>query len=191
MTFSLATPGRHNVSNALAAIALALEFDVPFARIREALESFRGVERRFEIRGTWNGATVIDDYAHHPAEIQSTLEAAQNGLHRRIVVAFQPHRYSRTRDLFDDLARSFHAADVLLITEIYPAGEAKIPGVDAASLVASARDHGQREVHFVPERGEVVPRIRELAQSEDVVIFMGAGDIGRLAQDLIEGDAPD
>ena len=188
---SLATPGRHNVANALAATALGLEFDVAFDRIRDGLENFTGIERRFELRGDWRGAPVIDDYAHHPAEIQATLDAARQGLRRRLIVAFQPHRYTRTRDLFEELAGSFHAADVLLITEVYAAGEAKIPGIDAASLVQAARARGHREVHFVPEREAIVPRLRELAGSEDAVIFMGAGDIGRLAGDMVEGPSPD
>ena len=188
---SLASPGRHNVSNALAAVALGLEFDVPFAAIREGLEAFSGVERRFELRGHWRGAPVIDDYAHHPAEIQATLEAAQGGMGRRIVVAFQPHRYTRTRDLFEELAGSFHAADVLLVTEVYAAGEEKIPGVDAAALVEAVRGRGHREAHFVAEREAIVPRLRELARGEDAILFMGAGDIGRLASELLEGNAAD
>lgn len=188
---SLASPGRHNVSNALAAVALGLEFDVPFAAIRKGLEAFSGVERRFELRGHWRGAPVIDDYAHHPAEIQATLEAAQGGMGRRIVVAFQPHRYTRTRDLFEELAGSFHAADVLLVTEVYAAGEEKIPGVDAAALVEAVRGRGHREAHFVAEREAIVPRLRELARGEDAILFMGAGDIGRLASELLEGNAAD
>jgi len=150
-----------------------------------------GIERRFELRGEWRGAPVIDDYAHHPAEIQATLDAAREGLQRRLIVAFQPHRYTRTRDLFEELAGSFHAADVLLITEVYAAGEAKIPGIDAASLVQAASARGHREVYYVSEREAIVPRLRELARSEDAVIFMGAGDIGRLAGDMVEGPSSD
>jgi UDP-N-acetylmuramate--alanine ligase len=182
----LAMPGAHNVTNALAAIAVGLEFDVPFARIREALEGFRGVARRFEIVGERGGVLVVDDYGHHPTEIRATLRAARRGLGRRLLVAFQPHRYTRTRDCFDELAKAFHDADRLLLTEVYAAGEDKLPGVSAEALAAAVRECGHRAVDHVPERGAIVPRLRELAQPGDVIVFMGAGDVGRLARDFLE-----
>jgi UDP-N-acetylmuramate--alanine ligase len=186
----LSIPGAHNVANALAAIAVGLEFEVPFARICSALESFRGVARRFEIVGERDGVTLVDDYGHHPTEIRATLLAARRGLGRRLLVAFQPHRYTRTRDCFDELARAFHDADHLLLTEVYAAGEDKLPGVSGASLAAAVRDCGHRAVDFVAERAAIVPRLRELARPGDVVIFLGAGDIGRLAREYLgEGDA--
>jgi UDP-N-acetylmuramate--alanine ligase len=186
----LAVPGAHNVANALAAIAVGLEFDVPFARIRDALESFRGVARRFEIVGEQGGVMVVDDYGHHPTEIRATLLAARRGLGRRLLVAFQPHRYTRTRDCFAELARAFHDADHLVLTEIYAAGEDKLPGVSGAHLAEAVRECGHRAVDFVAERSGIVPRLRELARPGDVVIFLGAGDIGRLAREYLgEGDA--
>ncbi len=184
--FSLRVPGRHNVQNALAALAVGLEFDVPVARIAEALAEFRGVERRFEIRGERDGMMVIDDYSHHPAKIRAALAAAREGLGRRVVVAFQPHRYTRTRDVFDELARAFHDADVVLLTEIYAAGEEKIPGISAAVLAEAVRACGHRAVEFVAEKSAIVPRLRELTRAGDLVFFMGAGDIGRLAGEFLE-----
>jgi UDP-N-acetylmuramate--alanine ligase len=184
--------GRYNVANALAAISVGLEFDVPFARIREAIEEFSGVERRFELRGESDGIAVYDTYSHHPTEILVALEgarqiAAGRGATSRVVVAFQPHRYTRTRDCFDDFARANHGADALVITDIYPAGEAKIAGIDSAALADAIRDTGHRNVHLANEREQIVPQLRELAAPGDLVVFMGAGDIGRLAADYLEG----
>jgi len=181
----LAVPGAHNVANALAAIAVGIEFEVPFARIREALEGFRGVARRFEIVGERDGVTVVDDYGHHPTEIRATLLAARRGLGRRLLVVFQPHRYTRTRDCMADLARAFHDADRLILTEVYAAGEDKLPGVSGAALADAVRECGHRAVEYVPESGAIVPRLRELAQPGDVLIFLGAGDIGRLAREYL------
>jgi UDP-N-acetylmuramate--alanine ligase len=180
----LPLPGRHNVRNALAALAIGLEFEVPFDAMADALESFVGVERRFEVRADRAGILVVDDYAHHPAEIRATLEAARASHDRRIVVAFQPHRYTRTRDLFDELAGAFHDADCVVLTEIYAAGEAKIPGVEAARLADAIRGAGHRSVRFVPE-GEVLIRVvREQVRRGDLVLFMGAGDISRRATEF-------
>ncbi len=180
-TIHLQISGVHNVRNALAAIAVGLEFDVAFPDIRRALEEFEGVERRFEIYGERDGVLVVSDYAHHPTEIRATLAAARKGLGRRIVAAFQPHRYTRTQDLFDEFAHAFHDTDVLIVTEIYAAGEPKLAGVEAHGLAEAIRDHGHREVHFVAETAEIVPTLRKLVRPDDLVLFMGAGDIGRLA----------
>ncbi len=182
----LPMPGFHNVQNALAAIAVGLEFDVPFAQIRNALEQFKGIARRFEIVGEPGSLLVIDDYAHHPTEIRATLAAARSGLGRRSVVVFQPHRYSRTRDLFAELASCFHDADVLVLTDIYAAGEPKLPGIDASALAEAVKETGHRNTHLVREREEIVPALRELVQQGDAVLFMGAGDIGRLARSFTE-----
>ncbi len=183
----LGLPGAHNVQNALAAICIGLEFDVPFDRIRGALEQFEGIARRFEVRGERDGVLVIDDYAHHPSEIGATLRAARGALDRRLVVAFQPHRYSRTRDVFEELARSFHDCDTLLITEIYPAGETKLPGVEARALVEAIEECGHRDVRLVSEREALVPEIERVTRPGDAVLFMGAGDIGRLAGEFLAG----
>jgi UDP-N-acetylmuramate--alanine ligase len=183
----LSMPGEHNVKNALAAIAVGLEFGVSFAHIRSALEGFRGVRRRFEVLGERAGALVIDDYAHHPAEILATLAAARQALDRRIVVVFQPHRYTRTRDTFDDLARAFHDADQLLLTDIYPAGEEKLAGVSASLLAEAARDFGHHGVRYVAEKEEIARSLQDVIEPGDAVIFMGAGDIGRIAQEFAAG----
>jgi len=187
----LAMPGRHNVSNALAAIAVGLEFNMDFAAIRAGIENFRGVERRFEVRGERGGVTVVDDYSHHPGEIVAALEAARQVARGRVIVAFQPHRYTRTRDCFEELSRAFHGADVVLVTAIYAAGEPKIAGIDAEALVDSTRASGHRDVRLVREREAIVPQLAEIARSDDLVIFMGAGDIGQLAAAYLEGGAPD
>jgi UDP-N-acetylmuramate--alanine ligase len=183
--------GRHNVQNALAAITVGLEHDVPFPQIRTALEEFSGVERRFEVCGEQDGVLVVNDYAHHPTEIRATLAAARAGLRRRIVAAFQPHRYSRTQDLLDQFARAFHETDVLVVTEIYAAGESKLPGVEARLLAEAIRHHGHREVYFVPELPDVLPRLRELTQPGDLLLIIGAGDINRLAAGFLEQGGDD
>jgi UDP-N-acetylmuramate--alanine ligase len=182
----LALPGRHNVQNALATIAIALELGVAFADITRALASFRGVARRFERHGERAGVTVFEDYAHHPAEIRATLAAARPIAPARILVAFQPHRYTRTRDCLAELAGAFHDADVLVLTEIYGAGEPKIPGIDGTRLAELARAAGHRGTRFVPDVSALVPALRDLAQPGDWVLFMGAGDIGRQAKVFLE-----
>ena len=188
---TLPVPGVHNVSNALAALAIGLEFDVPFARMREALEAFVGVARRFERRGERDGVTVIEDYAHHPTEIRATLAAARQAYTGRVVVAFQPHRYTRTRDLFHDFAHAFDAADVLVLTEIYAAGEPKIPGVEGAALADEVRRRsGATQVEFVPDVAQVPSALRALARKGDVLLFVGAGSIGQQAARFLEGGDP-
>ncbi len=185
---SLPLPGVHNVSNALASIAMGLEFGVAFPRMREALESFVNVARRFERRGERAGVTVVEDYAHNPTKIRAALAAARQAFTGRIVVAFQPHRYTRTRDLFDDFVRAFDGADVLVLTDIYAAGEAKIPGVEAAKLAEEVRrSSSATHVEFVPEIAQLVPALRALTRAGDVLLFVGAGDIGRQAARFLEG----
>jgi UDP-N-acetylmuramate--alanine ligase len=179
------------VSNALASIAMGLEFGVPFPRMREALESFVNVARRFERRGERGGVTVVEDYAHNPTKIRAALASARQAYTGRIVVAFQPHRYTRTRDLFDDFVRAFDGADVLVLTDIYAAGEAKIPGVEAAKLAEEVRrSSSATHVEFVPELAQLVPALRALTRAGDVLLFVGAGDIGRQAARFLEGGDP-
>jgi UDP-N-acetylmuramate--alanine ligase len=190
----LQMPGLHNVRNALAAIAVGLEFDVPYERIAEALAEFRGVERRFEVIGESGGLLVIDDYAHHPAEIRATLAAARQALGRRVLVAFQPHRYTRTQNLFEELAGSFHDADSVILTEIYAAGEEKLAGADGAALAERVRDHGHRAIRFLPENEQVLHALLEMARPGDAGLFMGGGDIGLLAPaflSLLRGGSSD
>jgi UDP-N-acetylmuramate--alanine ligase len=180
-------PGRHNVLNALAAIAVGTELQAPDAAILKALHDFRGVGRRFQNYGEINGKfTLIDDYGHHPAEMAATLEAARGAFPgRRIVLAFQPHRYTRTRDLFEDFVRVLSNVDVLLLAEVYAAGEAPIVAADGRSLSRALRVAGKVEPIFVEDIAEMPHAIRHAAQAGDVVITMGAGSIGAVPAQLI------
>jgi UDP-N-acetylmuramate--alanine ligase len=179
-------PGRHNVLNALAAIAVSQELDVPFAKIADALETFVGIERRFELKGVVAGIRVVDDYAHHPAEITATLSSARSGHGGRIVAAFQPHRYSRTRDVWDEFLTAFNDADVLFLSEVYAAGEDKIPGVESAPLAEAIRAHGHRDVRFVVDIDDVLDGLVAEARSGDLVLTLGAGSITTLGGRLVE-----
>jgi UDP-N-acetylmuramate--alanine ligase len=178
-------PGRHNVANSLAALAVAGELEVPFARAAEALASFAGVERRFEHKGTLRGVRVVDDYGHHPTEIRATLAAAREQHAGRLVVVFQPHRYTRTRDLFDDFAAAFQDADSLVITEIYAAGEPKLPGVEAAALAEAVRQRGHRDVRFISELEAIARALAPELREGDLVLTLGAGSITRLGPQLL------
>src|SRR5207344_2777571 len=194
---TLNLPGRHNVQNALAAIAVATELGVPDAAIRKALAEFRGVGRRFQRYGevplSPNGKaagsfTLIDDYGHHPAEMRATLDAARGAFPgRRIVLAFQPHRYTRTRDLFEDFVEALSAVDVLLLAEVYPAGEAPIVAADGRSLARAIRAAGRTEPAFVENIADMPEAIRKVVRSGDVVITMGAGSIGGVPAMLAKG----
>ncbi len=185
--FVVRMPGAHNVLNTLAAIAIADEMEVPLDVLREALASFGGVQRRFTIVGeSAEGITLVDDYGHHPAEIEATLEAARRAYDRRIVVAFQPHRYSRTAALANEFARAFNRADVVLISEIYAAGEEPIPGVSGTTLAESIRAHGHHDVTYVPTRPAVTDVLEQRVQPGDLVICLGAGDINRSARELLD-----
>jgi UDP-N-acetylmuramate--alanine ligase len=177
--------GQHNVRNALAALTVALELGVPFARAAEALDTFLGIERRFQIKGDAGGVRVVDDYGHHPAEVRATLAAARSVHPGRIVVAFQPHRYTRTRDLWEDFTRAFNDADALIVTEIYGAGEDKIPGVDSEGLVRALRDHGHRDAEFVGDLERVLARLEERVRPGDLVLTLGAGSISSLSDRLV------
>ena len=182
-------PGRHNVLNALAAVAVARELGVDDAAIQHALETFAGIGRRFEVHGEIPVARgtvlLIDDYGHHPSEIAATLEAARHGWpQRRLVVAFEPHRYSRTHDLLDDFAQVLVSADVLLITEVYAAGEAPISGADGRALCRAVRGRGRVDPVFV-EDVETLPKVlNDLLQPGDVLLTLGAGSIGAVAAHL-------
>jgi len=185
--FVVKMPGAHNVLNTLAAIAVADELEVPLDVVRNALASFGGVQRRFTIVGeSKDGITTVDDYGHHPAEIEATLEAARRAYDRRLVVAFQPHRYSRTASLQKEFARAFNRADVVLITEIYAAGEEPIPGISGSSLAESIRAHGHHDVTFVPTRPAVTDELEKLVKPGDLVICLGAGDINKSARELLD-----
>ncbi len=182
----LRLPGRHNVLNALATLAVALELDVDFQVAADALESFVGIERRFETKGEIGGVRIVDDYGHHPAEIRATLAAARSLHSGRILVAFQPHRYSRTRDLWEAFLGAFNDADLVLVTEVFGAGEEKIPGVEAEPLVEAIRAHGHRQVHFVRDLGDLAERIAAEARRGDLVVTLGAGSISSLGTQLLK-----
>ncbi len=179
-------PGHHVAQNALAAIAAATELEVSFETCARSLGAFRGIHRRFEVRGEVGGITVIDDYGHHPAEIRTTLRAARDGLGRRLVVAFQPHRFSRTRDLHEDFLEAFDDADVLFLTDVYPAGEEPIEGVSGQNLVTALRRRGHADVSFVGPREKLAEGIAAAARDGDVVLLLGAGDIIRVGDDVLE-----
>jgi len=179
--------GLHNVRNALAAIAVGLELDIDFVRIKSGLERFAGVQRRFQVLGEGHDILVIDDYAHHPTEVVATLEAASQGYpDRRIVGVFQPHLYSRTSDFKDEFARAFFNADIMIVTDIYPAREASIPGITGELLVELAINRGHRNVRYAAQKESVLKVLQEVCQSGDVVLFMGAGDIWRTAHKYTE-----
>jgi UDP-N-acetylmuramate--alanine ligase len=179
-------PGLHSVYNALATLATATELDLSFDAVKEALGSFSGVQRRFQIKGEWGGVMVVDDYGHHPAEIKATLSAAKSGWGRRTVVIFQPHRYTRTRDLFKDFLTSFNQADVLLLTGIYPAGEDPITGVNVQGLYEGIKGHGHKDVMLVPDKGEIIDGLLPRLRPGDMVFTLGAGDIWKVGETLIE-----
>jgi UDP-N-acetylmuramate--alanine ligase len=184
--FRLVVPGVHNITNALAAIAVGMELDVPIDLIRKGLASFTGVERRFQVRGEKNGITVVDDYGHHPTEIRATLAAAKQGWGRRVVVLFQPHRYTRTRDLMDEFAKAFEQADVLFMTDIYAASESPIPGVTGARLADAVRAAGHPAVTYVERKQELAAQVLPTLQPGDVVLTLGAGDIWKAGTELLE-----
>ena len=183
---TLRVPGRHNVANALAAIAVGLDVEVPFITIQKALAGFAGVQRRFQLRGNVAGVTVVDDYGHHPAEIRATLAAAKAGFDGRVVAVFQPHRYTRTFHLRDEFATAFNQADVVVVMDIYAAGEAPIEGVSAADLAERIRAHGHRNVTYLGgERAPLLDYLCEITRPGDLVLTLGAGDVGQLGPALL------
>jgi UDP-N-acetylmuramate--alanine ligase len=181
----LRLPGRHNAANALATVAVALELDVPFSTAADALADFVGIERRFQTRGVARGVRVVDDYGHHPAEVRATLAAARDVGAQRVVVVFQPHRYSRTRDLFEEFATCFNDADLLVVTDIYAAGEDKVPGVDAEGLTEAIAAHGHRDVRFVRDLAAVPAALVPELRPGDLVLTLGAGSVSTLAPRLL------
>jgi UDP-N-acetylmuramate--alanine ligase len=190
LAVELALPGVHNVRNALAAIAVAREVGVDDAAIARALAEFKGVDRRFQRHGdialsSGGSFTLVDDYAHHPAEMAATLDAARASFPgRRIVLAFQPHRYTRTRDLFEDFVRVLSSVDALVLAEVYPAGEAPIVAADARALARAIRVAGRVEPVFVETVADIAPALFDVLRDGDVVVTMGAGSIGAVAAQL-------
>jgi UDP-N-acetylmuramate--alanine ligase len=187
---TLRVPGRHNVLNSLAAIAVGVELDQPFAKIARALAGFTGVDRRFQLRGETGGIMVVDDYGHHPAEIAATLTAAKDGLRRRLIVVFQPHRYSRTHALADEFHRAFDRADAVVVTSIYPAGEAPIPGVSGESLAAGIAAQGHPDVRYEADLAKIPALLQSLARPGDVVLTLGAGSVWKAGEAFLKSGEP-
>ncbi len=185
---NLNLPGIHSVYNATASIAVGMELDIPFNDIKSALETVEGVQRRLEIKGETNGITVIDDYGHHPTEIKITLKAlAENWPNRRKVVVFQPHRYTRTRALFDDFTRAFYQSDLLVVLPIYAAGENKIAGVSGQALCEGIRAHGHKEVYCAQDFEAAVSHLKQILRPGDILLSLGAGDVWKVGMQILGG----
>lgn len=177
-------PGLHNVYNSLAAVAVGLDLNLDFEQIAAAMMEFHGAERRFQIKGEVGEVMVVDDYGHHPTEIRATLEAARTA-GRRVITLFQPHRYTRTRDLMDEFARSFYGADVLLLCDIYAASEDPIEGITSRALVEMIERHGHRHVEYIGAVQNGAARIKEIAQAGDLVLTLGAGNVNQAGDELL------
>ena len=182
----LSIPGIHNVKNSLAAIAVGLELEIPWEKIQKGLLGFKGVSRRFEIKGTKKGVMVVDDYAHHPTEIEATLKGARSGWKKRIICVFQPHLYSRTRDFCKEFGRSFFDSDILIVTDVYPAREDPIPKVSGELVYLAAKEYGHKNAFYVPQKEKVAPFLQKIVKENDMVITMGAGDIHRIGTELLK-----
>jgi UDP-N-acetylmuramate--alanine ligase len=182
----LNVPGNHNVLNAMAAFVVGLDLDLEPQLIFQALESYRGAGRRFELKKEVDGIMIIEDYAHHPTEVKATLNAAKSGWPRRVVAVFQPHRYSRLSLLTKKFATSFNQADVLIVTEIYPAGETPIAGVTGRALFEEIEHFGHKNVLFEPKKEKIPSLLAKIAQKEDMIIILGAGNIYQIIPDLIK-----
>jgi UDP-N-acetylmuramate--alanine ligase len=184
---TIGVPGKHNCLNALAAIATALELGIDFDVVRRGLAGFKGVQRRCHVRGEKNGITVMDDYGHHPTEIRMTLSAIKNGFpKRRVIAVFQPHRYTRTRDLFEEFVNSFYDASRLYLTEIYPASEQPIEGVSSSRLFEAIKNHGYRDAFYVGNKEDLPDVLLKVLKKGDLVIFLGAGDVWRQGLRVLE-----
>ncbi len=182
--FTVQMPGQHNVLNCLAAIAIADELEVPLDVIKDALSTFRGVARRFTIVAEVGGVALVDDYGHHPAEVVATLAAARKAFDGRVIVAFQPHRYTRTHHLFEEFTRAFNQADRLFLLDIYAAGEAPIPGVSSEELAHAVSKHGHHAASYVADRSSLARLVADEARPGDCVIALGAGDVNKVLRDV-------
>ncbi|MCK5148226.1 UDP-N-acetylmuramate--L-alanine ligase [bacterium] len=179
-------PGEHNVKNALAAISIGLELEIPFEKIKRGLRDFTGVHRRFEIKADMHGIMIVDDYAHHPTEIKASLRGARDGYNRRIIAVFQPHLYSRTRDFYHDFGQSFFDAEILVVTDVYPAREEPIPGITGEIIANEARSLGHKQVIYIPDKEDLPDFLKSIVHEGDLVITLGAGDIVKYGEILIE-----
>lgn len=185
-TVSLQVPGKHNVQNSLAAITVGLELGVPFAKVKEGIEKFSGVYRRWEKKGEVDGITLYDDYAHHPTECRATLSGAKAGWRRRVVCVFQPHLFSRTRDFYEEFGKSFLLSDVLVVTDVYPAREEPIQGVTGELITNAAKKFGHKEVHYIPDKKMLPGFLKSIVKKGDIVITMGAGDIWKFGEEFLK-----
>jgi UDP-N-acetylmuramate--alanine ligase len=184
--FDIQVPGRHNVQNALAAIAVGLELDLGAEQIRKGLESFHGADRRFQVKAEFGGITIVDDYGHHPTEIRATLEAARLWGAKRVIAIFQPHRYTRTQFLMDDFAHSFQAVDQVYVLDIYPASEQPIPGVTSQRLVERMAELGFSRARYAPSEQAVIQTVLEDLGPGDLILTVGAGSVGKIGDTLAE-----
>jgi len=182
---TLQVPGKHNVQNSLAALAVGLELGVSFGKIRSGIEKFSGVYRRWEKKGEAGGITVYDDYAHHPTECKATLSGVKSGWRRRVVCVFQPHLYSRTRDFYEDFGKSFLLSDVLVVTDVYPAREEPIQGVTGELIVNAAKQFGHKDANYIPDKKNVSAYLSSIVQPGDIIITMGAGDIWKYGEEFL------
>ncbi|HMA87017.1 MAG TPA: UDP-N-acetylmuramate--L-alanine ligase, partial [Desulfosalsimonadaceae bacterium] len=186
-TVTLNLPGLHNIYNALASISVGMELEIPFEKISSALENLEGVQRRLEIKGDAAGIKIIDDYGHHPTEIKTTLDAIRKSWPgRRLIVVFQPHRYTRTSALFDDFTRSFYQSDMLILLPVYPAGEKLIEGVDHNHLAEGVRHHGHKDVACFDDQHDAVSYLKVHAKAGDIILTLGAGNVWQAGQALLD-----
>src|SRR5208283_2576989 len=183
---TLQIPGKHNIQNALAAIAVALQLGVPFSKVKAGIEKFTGVYRRWEKKGEVNGIAVYDDYAHHPTECRATLSGVKSGWRRRVVCVFQPHLYSRTRDFYEEFGKAFLLADVLVLTDVYPAREEPIQGITGELIANAAKQFGHKDVHYIQDKKQLPEYLRKNTRPGDIVITMGAGDIWKFGEEFLK-----
>jgi UDP-N-acetylmuramate--alanine ligase len=184
--FELSVPGVHNINNSLAAVAVARELDIDLEVVRKALREFSGVQRRFQIKGEVDGIIVVDDYGHHPTEVKATLAAAAAGLERRVVVVFQPHRYTRTQHLLEEFFTAFNQADKLIVTDIYAAGEKPIPGVSGQALYEGIKRYGHKDVAYIAEKEKLADHLTTVLKKGDLMITLGAGDVWKVGEQVLE-----
>ena len=184
-TIEIGMPGKHNLTNALAAVTVALQMDIEFTIIQKALTQFNGVFRRFENKGTYRGCLVIDDYGHHPSEVKATLEAAQKGWGKKVICIFQPHTFTRTQDMAEEFGMSFDNADKLIVTDVYAARELPIEGVTGELISNAAKNYGHRNVEYVPDKDNLKTVLDKLIDDEYVILTVGAGNIFKFAELLV------
>ncbi len=186
--FELPMPGIHNILNSLAAITVALELQIPIYVIQSALRNFSGIQRRFEFKGESKGIRFFDDYGHHPSEIRATINAARHCFKdNRLLVIFQPHRYTRTRDLLDEFAQSFGDADRLFLMDIYPAGEKEIDGINSSNLFRKIQEKGFKNAVYIKEKGDLIKKVISEVRQGDIILTLGAGDVYKIGEEILNG----